>query len=45
MAKANTRTEALRALKRQISDEVFRRLLHDEQTLAASGNVSSSAAA
>lgn len=31
MAAGNTKTEALRALKRRISDEVFRRLLQDER--------------
>jgi transposase len=31
MAAGNTKTEALRALKRRISDEVYRRLLQDER--------------
>jgi len=35
MAAGNTKTEALRALKRRISDEVYRRLLHDERALPA----------
>ena len=32
----NTKTEAIRALRRRISDEVFRRMRHDEATRAAS---------
>jgi len=31
----NTKTEAIRALRRRISDEVFRRMLHDEAARAA----------
>jgi hypothetical protein len=31
MAAGNTKTEALRALKRRISDEVYRRMLQDER--------------
>lgn len=31
----NTKTEAIRALRRRISDEVFRRMRHDEATRAA----------
>jgi transposase len=39
LAAGDTKTEAIRALRRKISDEVFRRLLADEQTrsLAAPG--------
>jgi transposase len=36
MAAGHTKTEAIRALRRRISDEVFRRMLHDEDLLAAS---------
>ena len=45
MAAGNTKTEALRALKRRISDEVYRRLLHDERALPASDGDSRGAAA
>jgi transposase len=31
MATGNTKTEAIRALRRRISDEVYRRVLHDEE--------------
>jgi len=36
MTAGNTKTEALRALKRRISDEVYRRLLQDERASLAS---------
>jgi transposase len=36
MAAGNTKTEAIRALKRRISDEVYRRLLQDERASLAS---------
>jgi hypothetical protein len=36
MAAGDTKTEAIRALRRRISDEVFRRMLHDEDLLTAS---------
>ena len=36
LANGNTKTEAVRALKRRISDEVYRRLLHDERAVLAS---------
>jgi hypothetical protein len=32
----NTKTEAIRALRRRISDEVFRRMRHDEAARIAS---------
>lgn len=32
MAAGNTKAEAIRALRRRISDEVYRRLLHDERS-------------
>jgi transposase len=35
MATGDTKTEAIRALRRRISDEVFRRLLADEKTRAS----------
>jgi transposase len=35
-ALGNTKTEAIRALRRRISDEVFRRMRHDEAARAAS---------
>ena len=35
-AQGNTKTEAIRALRRRISDEVFRRMRHDEAARAAS---------
>jgi transposase len=35
LAAGDTRTEALRALRRRISDEVFRRMRHDEAARAA----------
>jgi transposase len=35
MAAGDTKTEAIRALRRRISDEVFRRLRHDEDAQAA----------
>jgi len=35
-ALGNTKTEAIRALRRRISDEVFRRMRHDEAVRAAS---------
>ena len=35
-AQGDTKTEALRALRRRISDEVFRRMRHDEAARAAS---------
>lgn len=34
LASGNTKTEALRALRRRISDEVYRRLLQDERALS-----------
>ena len=34
--RGNTKTEAIRALRRRISDEVFRRMRHDEAARAAS---------
>jgi transposase len=34
-ARGNTKTEAIRALRRRISDEVFRRMRHDEAARAA----------
>jgi transposase len=34
-AHGDTKTEAIRALRRRISDEVFRRMHHDEATRAA----------
>ncbi len=34
-ASGDTKTEAIRALRRRISDEVFRRMCHDEATRAA----------
>lgn len=34
-AQGNTKTEAIRALRRRISDEVFRRMRHDEAARAA----------
>jgi transposase len=43
LAAGNTKTEAIRALKRRISDEVYRRLLQDEQ--ASTSNVSACVAA
>ena len=36
MAMGNTKTEAIRALRRRISDEVYRRLLSDELARATS---------
>lgn len=36
MAAGNTKTEAIRALRRRISDEVFRRMLRDEDLQTAS---------
>jgi transposase len=45
MAAGNTKTEALRALKRRISDEVYRRLLHDERALLINDGGTSGAAA
>jgi len=36
MAKGNTKTEAIRALRRRISDEVYRRLISDETARSAS---------
>jgi len=36
MAAGDTKTEAIRALRRRISDEVFRRMRHDEDLLTAS---------
>jgi len=44
LAAGNTKTEAIRALKRRISDEVYRRLLQDERA-SLTNNVSSSVAA
>ena len=35
-AQGDTKTEAIRALRRRISDEVFRRMRHDEAARAAS---------
>ena len=35
-SQGNTKAEAIRALRRRISDEVFRRMRHDEATRAAS---------
>ena len=35
LAAGDTRTEAIRALRRRISDEVFRRMRHDEASRAA----------
>jgi transposase len=39
MAAGDTRTEAIRALRRRISDEVYRRLRHDETTRATRQDV------
>jgi len=44
LAVGDTRTEALRALRRRISDEVYRRLRHDESRRAASHEVADLAA-
>jgi hypothetical protein len=35
MAAGDTKTEAIRALRRRISDEVFRKMTIDQATLAA----------
>jgi transposase len=35
LSQGNTKTEAIRALRRRISDEVYRRLWQDEQSVAA----------
>lgn len=45
LAIGNTKTEAVRALKRRISDEVYRRLLQDERRLESSAPTRSGAAA
>ena len=45
LANGNTKTEAVRALKRRISDEVYRRLLHDERALLTSPSSKFEAAA
>jgi transposase len=45
LAAGNTKTEALRALKRHISDEVYRRLLADERASLGSNQAAVSAAA
>jgi transposase len=44
LAAGNTKTEAIRALKRHISDEVYRRLLQDERA-SLTNNVSACVAA
>jgi hypothetical protein len=36
LAAGNTKTEAIRALKRRVSDEVYRRLLQDERASSTS---------
>ena len=45
IAAGNTKTEAIRALRRRISDEVYRRLLHDERSRIDAGTNCSEAAA
>ena len=45
MAAGDTKTEAIRALRRRLSDEVFRRLLTDETTRAAAAVQAAAAAA
>ena len=45
LTNGNTKTEAVRALKRRISDEVYRRLLHDERALLTSPSSKFEAAA
>jgi transposase len=44
LAAGDTKTEAIRALRRRISDEVFRRMRHDEAMRAASSGVLRAAA-
>ena len=45
MAMGNTKTEAIRTLRRRISDEVFRRMSHDESLTATAAYVHLAAAA
>ncbi len=45
LALGNTKTEAVRALKRRISDEVYRRLLQDERRLESAVSTTTGAAA
>jgi hypothetical protein len=44
MAASDTKTEAIRALRRRISDEVFRRMTIDQVTLDARDAPSAAAA-
>jgi transposase len=45
IAQGNTKTEAVRALRRRLSDEVYRRLLRDEQPTHIAATAATSAAA